>query len=87
MGHRLCGFAGVILSSDSSFEKSLLDSSENVTGEDDAMDLFTPTSIGSDLKQAICILKFVTPFTFSLQSGQTNRSKEKGIIKEKMFFH
>ena len=77
----------VVLSSDSSFETFLLDCSEDGTGEGDAMDLFTPTSVGSDLQQTICIFKFVKPFTFSLQIGQANQSKEKSIIKEKIIFH
>ena len=67
--------------------KSSLDFSDAVTGEDDAMDLFTPTSIGLDLQEAICILKIVTPFNFFWQRGQANKSKEKSIIQEKIFFH
>ena len=51
------------------------------------MELFTPTSIGLDLQEAICILKFVTPCNFSLKSGQANKSKEISITQEKIFFH
>ena len=60
----------------------MLYSSENVSGEGDAMDLFIPILIELDLQQAICILNFVIPFIFSLQSGQANKSKEKNTLKK-----
>ena len=58
-----------------------------MTGEGDTMDLFTPTSIGIDLKEAMRILKFVTLFIFSLQHGQSKKSTGKSIFQEKIFFH
>ena len=54
-----------------------------MTEEGDAMNLFTSNLFGPDLQQAICILKFVAPFTVYLQRGQANESKEKSIIKVK----
>ena len=75
----------VVLSSDSPFEESSPDFSEAVTREDDAMDLFAPTSVGLDLQEAICVLKFVTPLNFFLQSGQANKFKKKYYSRKNIF--
>ena len=57
-----------------------------MTGEGDAIDLFTPTSVGLDLQEAIGILNIVTLLNFSLH-GQSKKFNKKRIIQEKTFFH
>ena len=57
-----------------------------MTGEGDAIDLFTPTSVVLDLQEAIGILNIVTLRNFSLH-GQAKKFNKKRIIQEKTFFH
>ena len=64
----------------------MLDFFEAVTGEGDAIDLFSPTSVWLDLQEAIGILKFLTLLNFSLR-GQTKKFNKKRIIQERTFFH